>query len=208
MAENLREKYKSATRLALSRAAVRLALRDGLENVRVPDIAAEAGVSTRTFNNYFASKEEAIVALGVDRAERIAAAVRDRPAAEPLGDALLAAVVGYWAAAAERIVDDDDWRARMRMLVSTPALEGEYLKTVVAMERPLAEAIAARAGLPEPGLPERTLAAAMAAAERVAVSHWLTTPDAGPLADVLRQAAERVVSGYRTVSGQRHEENR
>ncbi|MFL6078088.1 MAG: TetR/AcrR family transcriptional regulator [Mycobacteriales bacterium] len=202
MAESsLREQYKSATRLALSRAAVRLALRDGLENVRVPDIAAEAGVSTRTFNNYFSSKEEAIVALGVDRAERIAAALRDRPATEPLGDALLAAVVGHWSAAAGRAGnDDDDWRTRMSLLVSTPALQGEYLKAVTAMERPLAEAIAARAGLPGPGLPERALAAAVAAAERVAITHWLTVPHATSLPEALRQATAQAISGYRTPS--------
>jgi|SRR5690242_12259532 len=199
MVESLRERYKSATRLALSRAAVRLALRDGLENVRVPDIAAEAGVSTRTFNNYFSSKEEAIVALGLDRAERIAAALRDRPPAEPVPDALLAAIVEHWSAAVSGrpgAGGDDDWRARLRLLISAPALQGEYLKAVVAMERTLAAAIAARAGLPEPGVPEQALAAAVAAAERVAVEHWLTSGAGEALPDLLREATSLVVAGY------------
>ena len=68
----LRERKKQATREALSWAALRLAVDRGLENVRVEDIAAEAGVSPRTFNNYFSSKYEAILSRHVDRV-RVAA---------------------------------------------------------------------------------------------------------------------------------------
>ncbi|HEY5017289.1 MAG TPA: helix-turn-helix domain-containing protein, partial [Streptosporangiaceae bacterium] len=58
----LRERKKLATRQALGAAAMRLAIERGLENVLVEDIAAAADVSPRTFNNYFASKYEAICA--------------------------------------------------------------------------------------------------------------------------------------------------
>src|SRR5580698_6176379 len=60
----LRERKKVATRKALGMAAMRLAVERGLEHVLVEDIAEAAGVSARTFNNYFASKYEAICALG------------------------------------------------------------------------------------------------------------------------------------------------
>ncbi len=53
--------------------ALRLAVERGLENVTVEDITAEAGVSLRTFGNYFSSKYEAICAIGTDRARRIGA---------------------------------------------------------------------------------------------------------------------------------------
>jgi AcrR family transcriptional regulator len=51
-----REQYKEQTRLDLAVAAFELARAGGLAGVRVPQIAAAAGVSARTFNNYFASK--------------------------------------------------------------------------------------------------------------------------------------------------------
>jgi len=50
----LRERKKHQTRKALSDAALDLIFERGVENVRREDIAARVGVSTRTFNNYFA----------------------------------------------------------------------------------------------------------------------------------------------------------
>ena len=63
----LRERKKQETRDALSFAALRLAVERGLDNVLVEDIAAAAGVSPRTFNNYFSSKAEAISSRHTDR---------------------------------------------------------------------------------------------------------------------------------------------
>src|ERR1700712_4520395 len=72
----LRERKKRATREALQGAALRLALEHGPDNVRVEDIAQAAGVSSRTYNNYFSSREQAIVAaIAADRAAQVAAAV-------------------------------------------------------------------------------------------------------------------------------------
>ncbi len=89
----LRERKKLATRKALGMAAMRLAVQRGLDNVLIDDIAAEAGVSPRTFSNYFSSKYEAICALAMDRSRQIGAALRARPAGEPLWDAITHAVL-------------------------------------------------------------------------------------------------------------------
>lgn len=54
-----REEKKHRTRRDLASAAVALLLTEGQEAATVPAITARAGVSTRTFHNYFTSREDA-----------------------------------------------------------------------------------------------------------------------------------------------------
>jgi AcrR family transcriptional regulator len=184
----LRERKKRATREALSRAALRLALEHGLDNVRVEAIAAAAGVSPRTFNNYFSSREQAICALRVERAERIAEALRDRPVGEPLAEAIVHAVVEQQAGNAEPD------KEMIRLMTSTPALRGEVFKHVRGIEGPLAEAIAERTGLdPERDLGPRVVAAAVFSAIRIATEHWLRPDTNAPLAAVVHDALTWIV---------------
>jgi AcrR family transcriptional regulator len=184
----LRERKKEATRAALGAAALRLALDRGPGNVRVEDIAAAAGVSPRTYNNYFASREQAIVAaVTVRRAARIAAAVADRAG---LADAVIDAVAGQFTD------PGDDDPAALLMITSSPALRAAYVDTVAAIEEPLADAIAARC--PDRRTAE-VLAAAVGAAARLALRWWLdaarTPPSmsgfvvpSGSLPDLVRAA--------------------
>ncbi|RIX26527.1 TetR family transcriptional regulator [Amnibacterium setariae] len=61
-APGLREQKRIATKRALQLALLQLALERGFDNVTVEEVAQAAQVSTRTFFNYFASKEEALTA--------------------------------------------------------------------------------------------------------------------------------------------------
>src|SRR5436305_8750905 len=122
---SLRERKKLATRQALGGAAMRLAIERGLDNVLVEDIAAAAGVSPRTFNNYFANKYEAICALALDRSFRIGAALRERPAGESLWEAVMAAVLAVYEPAST--APDTRVTAGIRLVISSPELRGEYL---------------------------------------------------------------------------------
>ena len=98
----LRERKKAATRQALGLAAMRLAIERGLDNVLVEDIADAAGVSTRTFNNYFASKYEAICALAFDRAMRIGDGAARAAGREPMWEAITNAVMSEYGTADRR----------------------------------------------------------------------------------------------------------
>ena len=165
----MRERKKVATREALSAAALRLALEHGPQNVRVDDIAEAAGVSPRTYNNYFSSREQAIVgALAAERGQHVAAALRKRPADEPLEHAVVGALIqGY-------SDDGEPDRATLALITSAPALQAEFLDTIAAIEHPLAEAIAARTGTDGHGeLGPDVLAAAVSGAARVAAQRWL-----------------------------------
>src|SRR5699024_11705535 len=58
---SLRELKKADTRTRLSVAAVELLASQGAEGATVSAIAERAGVSTRTFHNYFARREDAFL---------------------------------------------------------------------------------------------------------------------------------------------------
>lgn len=60
-----RERKKLTTRLAIERAAVQIALRQGYAAATAEVIARRADVSLRTFFNYFPSKDVAIVGAGI-----------------------------------------------------------------------------------------------------------------------------------------------
>jgi AcrR family transcriptional regulator len=194
----LRERKKVATRKALGMAAMRLAVERGLDNVLVEDIADAAGVSPRTFNNYFASKYEAICALGFDRAMRIGAALRERPAGEPLWDAIVAAVMSEYSSADRAL--DADWMAGIRLVTSTPALRGEYLKVQAMTQYSLAEAIGLRMGFkPAASMFPRILAAAVTAAVQVAMERWVHASRPVALAPLIRHSLQELADGMREV---------
>jgi AcrR family transcriptional regulator len=178
----LRSRMKQQTSETISAAALRLALERGPENVRVDDIAAEAGVSPRTYNNYFASREQAIcAALAAGQALRVSTALRARPEGEPLGEAIAHAM-------AEQYDGEPDRRA-LAMVTASPALRGEYLRACGATERLLAQAIAARIGVDLPSdLRPAVLAAAAAAAVRAAAERWQESAAEVPFGQLLAEA--------------------
>jgi AcrR family transcriptional regulator len=187
----LRERKKLAVRRALGSAAVRLAVERGLENVTIEDITAEADVSVRTFGNYFSSKYEAICALGTDRARRIGADLLARPAGEPLWDSLVSAVLAHYEGA--EAAPDREWLAGLRLVLTAPAIRGEYLKVNAAMQEALAEAIAARTGTDmQQDMYPQVLAGAVTAAAQVAIRRWFAADPPVPLGTLLRRALDHL----------------
>lgn len=189
----LRERKKQATRKALRDAALRLALECGPDNVRVDDIAEAAGVSPRTYNNYFSSREQAIVAaVTAEREARVAAAVAAQPATARLSVAVTEAIVEQYTQPGSH-----DPRALL-LITASPALRDAFLDTAAGIEHRLTAVIAGRTG--DAGQhAARVLSASVAAAVRIALEQWvrpaaesraaseLVTPS-GSLPDLLRTA--------------------
>ncbi|MET8624333.1 TetR family transcriptional regulator [Kitasatospora sp. NPDC004669] len=190
----LRERKKAATREALSRAALCLAVERGLENVRVEDIAAAAGVSPRTYNNYFSSKAEAIVFRHRDRILQATEALRARPAEEPLWEALAHALVAPYDGAPDE--PDPRWTAAVRLLLREPSLQAELFRGGAAIRAELAAAVAARTGTDaDRDLYPKLVASAALSALQVANEHYLAADPVVPFQPLFAEALRQLAAG-------------
>ncbi|MEU8230023.1 TetR family transcriptional regulator [Actinoplanes sp. NPDC048967] len=190
----LRERKKVATRQALHEAAVRLAIAHGADKITVEAIADEAGVSRRTFSNYFASKEEALLHGDHQRIAVLIGMIAARPAGEGPWQALTEAAREFYRQVGEL---DPAWVAQTRMLRSQPALLTQQLNTFAAVERELAAAVAARSDQPDPsGVRARLTAATFMTSLRVAVHIWLDAPADTSLPDLVDRALAEAGRGF------------
>ncbi|HEY2672298.1 MAG TPA: TetR family transcriptional regulator [Rugosimonospora sp.] len=200
---SLRERKKRETRATLSWAAIRLTVERGFDHVRVEDIAEAAGVSTRTFSNYFASKGEAIVARHLDRCARVAEELRRRPASEPLWESITQAALMQVDPGPELVAhpvpDHQQWAAGIRLMVAEPAVQGEFLRAGALAQAEIAAAIAERTGTDaERDLYPQLVAAAIIAATNVAMHHWLRTEPPVSMDTLLTEALAQLAAGLPT----------
>jgi AcrR family transcriptional regulator len=141
MVTSLRERKKRATRVALRRAAVELVAERGSSDVTIEEIAAAADVSTRTFFNYFASKEDAVVGWDPERLDELVAALAEQnnelSAFDALREVLLEAL-------GKPEADSDELLKRLAVLRSDPRLFANHAAHWAETERGLAEAVARR----------------------------------------------------------------
>lgn len=93
-ASSRRELNKAATRESIITAGLELATSRGLGGFTVEELAEAAGVSRRTFFNYFGSLEEAIAAPTFGFLDVALARLADRPADEPILESALNVLTG------------------------------------------------------------------------------------------------------------------
>ncbi|MFC5243816.1 helix-turn-helix domain-containing protein [Streptomyces atrovirens] len=207
----LRERKKRATRAALAEAAVRLAAEHGAEKVTVEAISAAAGVSVRTFFNYFDTRDDAFVVIDADAGARMRQAVLDAPAALSPLQALREALAAELAEAEQQ---HELWRLHAQVVHASPHLLVRTLGAHMADETALAEAIAARirAGGPTASvsppagatdeerrgaldLYPRLLAAVAGTAVRTSVEHWSARPEEAAFLDVFQEVFALLAAG-------------
>jgi AcrR family transcriptional regulator len=189
----LRERKKLATRHALSSAALELAVEHGLENVTIEDITARANVALRTFSNYFGSKYEALAAIGADRARRIGASLLERPAGEPLWEALTHAVLQHYEGTDQAF--SRETMAAIGRILLLPQMRGEALKVNFEMQNALAMAITERTGTdPEADMYPQILAGAVTSASQVAIRRWYAAEPPVPLRPLIELALRQLAT--------------
>ena len=195
MREGLRERKKAETHQALAKAALDLADRLGPDRVTVEAIAAAAGVSPRTFFNYFPSKEDAIVGIAPAQSSALLADLVSRPEDEAPLDALRAVVL----AAAERLqAGGDDWVVRHRLIQKHHSLAVTRAAWFAEVERRMAAEIARRTGLdPDLDVYPALVVSATIGALRVAIDVWQERGRAGALETLIDDAFDVLAHGLR-----------
>ncbi len=191
--DSVRERKKRETRNALRRAAVSLVAERGLHAVTVEEIAAAAGVSTRTFFNYFRTKEDAVVGYDPLKTEEIAARLRSRPQGEGGFEALRASVLEVLPSTD---VSPAELLERLRTVGSDPHLLAHHVRCFGEVERALTEALAERRGT-EADLDTYAglVVACVLAAGRAALMAWCHAGGREPLSAVLARHLDLVGAG-------------
>ncbi|MGW0227606.1 TetR/AcrR family transcriptional regulator [Actinopolymorpha singaporensis] len=207
----LRERKKRRTRQTLIETAIRLFDEQGYDQTTVAAVAAAADVSTKTFFNYFPSKEAVLFA---DTGERIELAVRlitDHGDQEDVGDLLARVAEGVMALmgtgdgsgdTADEAHAELIYTVRARLVMSVPALQARALHVIFDAQRQLTDALC-RA---YPDRLDRVSAAAFVGAlTGAAQAAALTAIARGESPAEVRAAARRGVDvalvGIRTAAG-------
>ncbi|MDN5824406.1 MAG: TetR/AcrR family transcriptional regulator [Micrococcaceae bacterium] len=164
-----RERRRVETYASLTDHARTFTLARGLNGFTIEELCEAAGVSRRTFFNYFSTKEDAV--LGVKPASPLEPFAQDfvdsgpgnaadgfgRRQALPLDEALAEL---FLKAYSTMDVPPADMHAFMRVMHSEPALMKRTIDSAMQRERALAQLIARRQGLP-PGDRFATLASTL-----------------------------------------------
>jgi AcrR family transcriptional regulator len=163
----LRQRNRQRTLQEIAEAALALFEQHGFEATTVDQIAAAAGVSPATFFRYYASKEDVLFAHADESAAELVVRVRDRQDHRRTLSALQAPIVGF----ADSLTDGSVPRLTA-LVMTTRTLEARSLRMPLRWQHDVAFQLAEEAGLPQPGLPETTTAAAAVACLTSALRHW------------------------------------
>jgi AcrR family transcriptional regulator len=137
----LRERKRQQTRQELISTAMRLFEERGYEQTTVAEIAATAGVSTKTFFNYFASKDEVLFPHLSRRIDAAVALIEQRAPDDEMAGVLVAAMQWMVADALTAEVDGGLAAVRLPMIVSVPAVQAATLHRYFLAETQLANAL-------------------------------------------------------------------
>lgn len=195
----LRERKRRATRRAIQHAVLGLATEHGYERVTIDEISATADVSPRTFFNYFASKEEAVLGDFPSLAELDAAADFLKEGGEK---DILSGLGRLFEAASDAISDDRAASQRRRVLLREhPELFAKRMSFLHLFEDELAELVRHRLVADDPALDRepdvlaqraRLLSLIGFATMRFAYRSWIEMDDTEPLALRIHQAFEQL----------------
>ena len=180
------------SRRELELIALRLFTEQGFDNTTIEQIAAEAGVSERTFFRYFTTKASVLWADFDTEVATIRAALAVVPDDVPMMDAIRGAVV---AANHYHAEDVPEMRRRMSLIATEPGLSFGAAEHYAAWERAVSEFAARRLGQPAESLYPLAIGRTVLAACRAAYDRWSDRAD-DDLPTYLDAALTALASGF------------
>lgn len=184
---NLRDRQRAETRLLVQTHAIRLFAEIGYEATTVADVAAAAGVSAMTVYRHFPTKEDLVLYDEYD--PLTASAVAAQPAG-PLPSRIGRALEETAALGSSQ--EKAFLLARLRLMISVPALRARHLDSQYATADAIVAALCGPAPASEEEFRVRATAMACLGAAHVALIRWAETDGEADLAGLIRQALASV----------------
>lgn len=183
---DLRARNLARNQAEVAAVALRLFVERGFDQVTVDDIAAEAGISRRTFFRYFDSKEDAVLPREDEALGQLRELLAERPGGEPIFATIRRVTVTLMT---EALAADPDMAVRLRLAHETPSVFARSLALRSYWETAVRDVIAEHLGVdPATSLVATVTAAAAVGAARAAVEVWLAEGAGDDLADHVARA--------------------
>lgn len=190
----LRERKKRAARIAIQMKALELVAEQGFCQVSIEDIATAAGISPRTFFNYYATKEDALFTADIDRLE---AADRFIAEADPALGPMSVVRATLLDMMDESRYDLSAVRLRRQILDREPTLVGSFLRASQSTQSHWAASLKERfvneRPLPD-GYIELVVAVAWTASG-IALQLWSAGGGEVPFLDILARQLDQLAVG-------------
>ncbi|WP_410784850.1 TetR/AcrR family transcriptional regulator [Kribbella sp. C-35] len=179
---NLRDRQRADTRQRIQRQALRLFTDRGYDATTVNDVADAAGVSAMTVYRNFPTKEDLVLYDDFD--QLTATTLTELPATGSLTDRIGRTVLTILDLAATN--EHDLLLARLRLMISTPALQARHLDSQFRLQEAFVSAICADDPTLEYGA--RAAASAVLGVTHTALLRWAADDGEPDLADLFQEA--------------------
>ncbi|MGW0217540.1 TetR/AcrR family transcriptional regulator [Micromonospora chokoriensis] len=188
----LRAHRRAETQRVIQAHAVRLFTERGYDATTVNDVAEAAGVSPMTVYRHFPTKEDLVL---IDQhgqlvADRIAASPAAQPLVRRIGSALIESTttVTGGRGGGDLSTSGQFLLARLRLMISTPALRAKHLDNTYALQQAIVTALGDDTTDPDAAFHAHAAASACLAAMHTALVRWAEDDGRSEVPDLIAKA--------------------